>query len=108
MYRMGLASTWAVCLLAAVATAWLGTVSGLFGLAGVGPGAVAMTLVPYLGLALLAWGARRRPASLGVVLALVVLVSGYGLFFFYHDWHGPQPTNPNPWRPWILPVIVVP
>jgi hypothetical protein len=108
MYRGLLASTCAVCLLATVVTAWLGSASGLFGLAEVGTGGVVATLAPYLVIALLAWVVRRRPASLAVTLALAVVVSGYGLFFYFHQWYWPQPTNPDPWRPWIIPVIVVP
>jgi hypothetical protein len=108
MYRGWLAATWAVCLLATAATAWLGSTSGLFGLAEVGTGGVVATLAPYPAIALLAWVARRRPVSQAVALVLAVVVSGYGLFLFYNQWYWPQPTNPDPWRPWIVPVIVVP
>jgi hypothetical protein len=66
------------------------------------------TLAPYLVLALLALGQRRSPALLGVVFALAVLVGGYGLFFFFNDWYWPPPTNPNPWRVWMIPVVVIP
>jgi hypothetical protein len=105
---MGLASTWAVCVLAAVGTAWLGSASGLFRLGTVGSRWLVATLAPYLVLALLAWGHRHRPASLGFVLALSVLVSGYGLFFYFNDWYWPRPTHPNPWRAGMIPVVVVP
>src|SRR5262245_56252025 len=107
MYRLGLTATWAVCVLAATATAWLGFASGLFRLANVGPTLVA-TLAPYLVLALLSWTCLYRPVGLGILFALAVLVSGYGLFFFFNDWYWPQPTNPNPWRRMMIPVVIVP
>src|SRR5262249_51460986 len=105
-YRLGLTATWAVCLLAAGATAWLGYASGLFRLAEIGPIAIVATLAPYPVLALLSWTCRHRPAGPGILFALAVLVSGYGLFF--NDWYWPQPTNPNPWRVMMIPVVIVP
>ena len=108
MYRLGLTATWSVCVLAAGATAWLGYASGLFRLDEVGPIAIVATLAPYLVLALLSWTCRHRPAGLGILFALAVLVSGYGLFFFFNDWYWPQPTNPNPWRVMMIPVVIVP
>ena len=108
MYRVGLTATWAVCVLAAGVTAWLGHASGLFRLAEVGPAAILTTLAPYLVLALPAWACRHRPVLLGILFSVAVLVSGYGLFFFVNDWYWPQPTNPNPWRVMMIPVVVVP
>jgi len=108
MYRLGLIATWAVCMVAAGTTAWLGYASGLFRIAEATPFAIVATLAQYLVLALLAWTCRHRPASLGILFALAVLVSGYGLFFFLNDWNWPQPTNPNPWRVTLIPVVVVP
>jgi hypothetical protein len=103
-----LAATWAVCVVGAVGTAWLGSASGLFRLGPVGPVGLLATIGPYVVLAVLAWGHRRRPALLGIVFALAILVSGYGLFFFFNDWYWPQPTQPNPWRVWMIPVVIVP
>jgi hypothetical protein len=108
MYRLGLIATWAVCVLAAGTTAWLGYASGLFRLAEVGPSVIVATLAPHLVLALLAWTCRHRPARLGILFALALLVSGYGLFFFFNDWYWPQPTNPDPWRVMMIPVVIVP
>jgi hypothetical protein len=108
MYRLGLIATWAVCAAAAVGTAWLGSASGLFRAGSVGPGGLLAVLAPYVVLALLAWGHRRRLVLLGVVFVLAVLVSGYGLFFFVNDWYWPPPTHPNPWRPLMIPVVIVP
>src|SRR5262245_12300763 len=108
MYRLGLTATWAVCVLAAGATAWLGYAGGLFHLDEVGPIAIVATLAPYPVLGLLSWTCRHRPAGLGILFALAVLVSGYGLFFFFNDWYWPQPTNPNPWRVMMIPVVIVP
>jgi hypothetical protein len=105
---MGLIATWTVCVLAAVGTAWLGSASGLFRLGSVGPDGLLAILAPYIVLALLACGHRRHPALLGFVFALAVLVSGYGLFFFFNDWYWPQPTQPSPWRVWMIPVVIVP
>ena len=102
----GAHSTWTVCLLAAGATAWLGYASGLFD--EVSPIAIVATLAPYLVLALLSLACRHRPAGLGMLFALAVLMSGYGLFFFFNDWYWPQPTNPNPWRVMMIPVVIVP
>jgi hypothetical protein len=108
MGRVGLTWTWAVCGLAAVGTAGLGSASGLFRDGVAGPGGLVAAVSPYVLLALLAWGQRHRPASLGLVLGVAVLVGGYGLFFFFNDWYWPRPTHPNPWRAWMIPVVVVP
>jgi hypothetical protein len=108
MYSKVLIATWAVCAFAAGGTAWLGYASGLFRLGEVQPGVPLWTLAPYLVLAVLAWGQRRNPALLGVVFALAVLVGGFGLFFFFNDWYWPPPTNPNPWRAWMIPVVIIP
>ena len=108
MSHMALGATGAVCVLAAAGTAWLGYASGLFRLDSVGSGTILATLVPYLVLAFLALGHRRHPARVSLVFAITLLVSGYGLFFFYQDWSWPQPTNPNPWRAWMLPVVIIP
>ena len=104
----GHAAAWATCLLAAVATAWFGTTSGPFLLGGVWPVGVLLALAPYPVLALLAWVQRRRPAWPGVLLVLAVLVGGHGVFFLLNDWYWPRPTHPNPWRGWIILVIVIP
>jgi hypothetical protein len=94
MIRVILTITLSVCVLAAIATAWLGTASGLFSL--VDSSWPLLILTPYLVLALLAWGSRRRPIPLCILLTLSILVSGYGLLLFYNDWYWPQPTQPNP------------
>jgi hypothetical protein len=106
MDRRVLVATWAVCVLAAAVTAWLGYASGLFRL--VGPVGLFASISPYLAPAVLARGQRRWPALLGVVFAVAVLVGGFGLFFDFNDWYWPQPTNPNPWRTWMIPVVLVP
>jgi len=108
MYRVGVATTWTVCALAAIGTALLGSASGLFWPGPVGPSGVAATLAPYLALAVLAWGCRRHPVLLGIMFAVALVVGGYGLLFFFNDWYWPQPTNPNPWRVWMVPVVIVP
>ena len=106
MARTALVSTLAVCVLAAGATAWLGFASGLFLL--VDPLMIFLAVSPYLGLALVAWGGRRRPTFPGLLPAFGVLVGGCGLFFYYNDWYWPRPTNPNPWRDLIIPVVAIP
>lgn len=108
MSRVGLVSTWVVCGLAAAGTAWFGFASGLFRLRGIGLGGLVASLAPYLALALLAWGQRRHPVSLGVTFGLAVAAAGYGLFLYVNDWYWPRPTYPNPWRVWMIPVVALP
>jgi hypothetical protein len=104
--KVYLAETLAVCGVAAIATAWLGTASGLFVLVRLfGFFALAM---PYLALALLAWSQRRLAITPIILLALSILVAALGLFFLFNDWYWPRPTNPNPRRDLILLVIAVP
>jgi hypothetical protein len=68
MNKVYLAETLAVCGVAAIATAWLGTASGLFVLVGLfGFFALAM---PYLALALLGWCQRRLAITPIILLAL--------------------------------------
>jgi hypothetical protein len=95
-----------VCGIAAAATAWLGTASGLFAI--LSPSGISSLFEPYVALALLAWFQRRRPIPLRVLLVLSILVSAFGLFFLFNDWYWPEPTNPNPWRVVILLVITGP
>src|SRR5262249_57567968 len=87
---------------------WVGYERRMVGLGGGGAIGVVATVAPYLVLALLSWTCRHRPAGLGILFALAVLMSGYGLFFFFNDWYWPQPTNPNPWRIMMIPVVVIP
>jgi hypothetical protein len=97
------AATASVCVLAAAAKAWLGRGSGLFAL--VLPFGLFSVLFPYFAPALLSWGFRRRPIVLGILLALSVLASGYGLSFFYNDWYWPRPIQvPGArWSSWSSP-----
>lgn len=104
---VGSRTTWAVCFLAIVATAWLGFDSGLFLTETVGSVRMVAVFGPYLGLALLAWACRRQGAR-AVLPVVAALVSAYGLFFFGHDWYWPKPTNPNPWRVGIIAVVAIP
>ena len=99
-------ATFSVCGIAAAATAWLGTASGLFSI--LSSSGISSLFEPYFALALLAWFQRRRPIPMGVLLVLSIFVSAFGLFFLYNDWYWPQPTVPNPWRITILLVITVP
>ena len=63
---------------------------------------------PVLGAGLAGVVATPPPGALAIVFGLTVLVSGYGLFFYFNDWYWPQPTQPNPWRVWMVPVVIVP
>jgi hypothetical protein len=88
MSKIILVSTLAVCGVAAIASAWLGTASGLFALDGYDFGVCTLS-IPYFALALLAWGYRRTTITLDVLLVLSILVGGFGLWFLYNaDFRG--------------------